>query len=189
MLGGSEGLSYRPRKKKKDPNQLSFGEKISGLFKKKSSVSQNGSVESLGPKPKSKSQIQHEIMDTYWTDYEYMNNDYSDSFRIPSEFAINSNPGSQPESSRVLPGPQVNSPTLGSFDGISGSKSSISNSSVSLSDIPNMFRAKNAHERADSFGRNKPSSTSPLRTPVIANFEPEQAGKTKPASSSAQLAR
>ena len=87
MLGGSETLSYRPRKKKRDPNQQSFGEKLSSLFalKKKSSIV-GGSTDSLSRAPtklKSKSQIQQENMDNYWTDYDYENDAYSQPCKMP----------------------------------------------------------------------------------------------------------
>ena len=102
MLGGGEGLSYKARKKKKDPNQQSFGEKLSNLFVSKKKL--GGSTDSLS-KPRTKSQIQNDVMDNYWTDYDYLDKNYSQICKMPP-----TSDDTKMGSTMMLNGPLLSSP-------------------------------------------------------------------------------
>jgi hypothetical protein len=68
---GAEQLSYKPRKKKRDPNSLSLSQKLSNSIGNLFGIKSNSEDKLQQPKPKTKEQIDMEQMDQFWTDFDY----------------------------------------------------------------------------------------------------------------------
>jgi flagellum-specific peptidoglycan hydrolase FlgJ len=68
---GAEQLSYKPRKKKRDPNSLSLSQKLSNSIGNLFGIKSSSEEKLQKPKPKTREQIDMEQMDQFWTDFDY----------------------------------------------------------------------------------------------------------------------
>ncbi|KAJ3270096.1 hypothetical protein HDV01_000537 [Terramyces sp. JEL0728] len=72
MINGGSDVSYRPRKKKRDPNKKTLGEKIAGSFSSLFSKSRSdNSIAQKAAKVKSRKEIELEQMEEYFVPFDY----------------------------------------------------------------------------------------------------------------------